>query len=118
MHRFKAKDGNVYTIDLDDGENIEVRDNQRNQIGSVTLLHVNADCNDYKMESYFYLQHLALDDCKRLGIGREIFRLHIKYFGEVITAAQEDGPVMDDGSHLINDGIPFVRKMREIGYIC
>lgn len=116
MHEFTAKDGNKYYIDLDDGQDITVYDSNKSRVGSVTLMHVNED--DWKMPSYFYLQHLELDKCKRLGIGTEVFRLHNEIFGEPITAASELGPRMDDGSHLIDDGIPFVAKMREKGLIC
>lgn len=116
MHEFTAKNGNKYYIDLGDGEDITVFDSNMSQVGSVTLMHVNED--DLRQSSYFYLQHLGLDKCKRLGIGSEVFRLHKETFGEAITAASEFGPKMDDGSHLIDDGIPFVRKMRENGLIC
>lgn len=116
MHEFTAKDGNKYYIDLDDGEDISVFDRNKSLVGSITLMHVNE--YDWNLPSYFYLQHLGLDKCKRLGIGTEVFRLHNEVFGEPITAASEFGPKMDDGSHLIDDGIPFVRKMREKGLIC
>ena len=116
MHEFIAKDGNKYYIDLDDGQDITVFDNAMNRIGSITLMHVNED--DWKLPSYFYLQHLELDRCKGLGIGTQIFRLHNEIFNEPITAASQFGPKMDDGSHLIDDGIPFVAKMREMGLIC
>jgi hypothetical protein len=116
MHELIAKDGNKYFIDLDDGENITVFDSNQGQVGSITLMYVNGD--DWKSPSYFYLQKLDLKGCTRLGIGTEVFRLHNKIFGEPITAAKESGSKMYDGSHLIDDGIPFVAKMREKGLIC
>jgi hypothetical protein len=116
MQELTAKDGNKYFIDLDEGENITVFDSNQGQVGSITLMYVNG--NDLKSPNYFYLQYLDLNGCKRLGIGTEVFRLHNKFFGESITAANEFGPKMDDGSHLIDDGIPFVAKMREKGLIC
>lgn len=116
MHEFIANDGKTYYIDLSEGEDITVLDSSGCKVGSVTLLHVNA--NDWPLPSYFYLQHLDLESCKRLGIGTEIFRLHNQYLGEPITAADQFGPKIDDGSHLIDDGVPFVQKMREKGFIC
>lgn len=116
MYEFIAKDGNPYNIDLDDGESVRVFDANGCEVGSVTFMQVNAD--DFELPSYFYLQHLDLEGCKRLGIGTEIFRLHNEHIGEPITAANQFGPSMDDGSHLIGDGVPFVQKMREKGFIC
>lgn len=116
MLEFTAKDGKKYFIELDDGENITVFDSNQGRVGSITLMHVNED--DWKLPSYFYLQNLDLKGCTRLGIGTEVFRLHNEIFGEPITAANEFSPRMDDGSHLIDDGIPFVAKMREKGLIC
>lgn len=116
MHKFTAKDGNRYYIDLDDGQDITVFDCNKNRVGSITFMHVNED--DWGVASYFYLQNLDLNGCKRLGIGTEVFRLHKKTFQEPILAASEFDPKMDDGSHLIDDGIPFVAKMREKGLIC
>ena len=116
MQEFLAKDGNIYNIDLDDGENIFVYDADGGRVGSITMLHVNAD--DYKLPGYYHIQNLDLQRCKRLGIGTEILRRHIECFGEPITAANQFGPSMDDGSHLIDDGIPFIEKMREMGLVC
>jgi hypothetical protein len=116
MHEFLAKDGNIYHIELDDGEDIFVYDGDGGRVGSITMMHVNAD--DYKLPSYYYIQNLDLHGCKRLGIGTEILRLHNKTFGEPITAANQFGPSMDDGSHLIHDGILFIEKMREEGLVC
>jgi len=116
VYEFSAKDGNKYYIDLDDGQHVMVYDSSNSRVGSVTLMHVNE--GDWKLPSYFYLQHLELGRCKRLGIGTEVFRLHNEIFGEPVVAASEFGPRMDDGSHLIDDGIPFVAKMREKGLIC
>ncbi len=116
MHEFIAKDGNKYYIDLDDGEDVTVFDSNNCKVGSITLLHVNKD--GWPLPSYFYVHDLALNGCKRLGIGTEVFRLHNEIFGESITAANRFGPRMDDGSHLIDDGIPFIAKMREKGLIC
>lgn len=115
MHEFIAKDGNKYYIDLDD-EEIHVQNSAGEHVGSITLMHVVSD--DYKAPDYYYLQYLDLQKCKRLGIGTEALRLHNEYFCEPIIAASESGPKMDDGSHLIDDGIPFVREMRRKGYIC
>lgn len=116
MHEFVAKDGNKYTIDLNDGEDIHVYNADNQRVGSIAMMHVNAD--DYELPSYYYIQNLALNGCKRVGIGTEILRLHNEYFGEPIAAANEFRPSMDDGSHLIDDGIAFIAKMREKGLVC
>lgn len=118
MQEFIAKNGQTYFIDLDEGENVCVYDNDKNVVGDMTFLHVNADDWKTPNSDYFHLQNLNLEQCKRLGIGTEIMRLHIECFERPITAASAFGPRMDDGSHLINDGIPFVQKMRELGLIC
>lgn len=51
MHEFIAKDGKTYYIDLSEGEDITVLDSSGCKVGSVTLLHVNA--NDWPLPSYF-----------------------------------------------------------------
>lgn len=116
MYEFLAKDGNTYHIELNDGEDVFVYDANNGRVGSITMMHINTD--DYKLSSYYHIQNLDLHGCKRLGIGTEILRLHIEHFGEPITAARQFGRSMDDGSHLINDGIPFIKKMREKGLVC
>lgn len=115
MHEFIAKDGNKYFIDLDDGQDITVLNSNKEKVGSVCLAYIDNGC--YKMDNYFYVKELVLNKCKRLGIGTEIFRLHKEVFGEPITAASVYGPKMDDGSHLIDDGVPFIQKMRELGLV-
>jgi len=116
MYEYEAKDGKIYYIDLDFGQNVSVQNSSGGVVGTVTFLEVNAD--DDELPTYFYLQDLNLQKCKGLGIGREIFRLHKEHIGDPIVAASEFGPSMEDGSHLIDDGIPFVRKMRSEGLIC
>ncbi len=115
MHEFIAKDGNKYFIDLDDSQDITVFNSNKDNMGGICLLYIDNGC--YKMNSCYYVTGLDLKNCKRIGIGTEIFRLHKEVFREPITAASVHGPKMDDGSHLIDDGVPFIQKMRELGLV-
>ncbi|MEB0898604.1 hypothetical protein [Citrobacter portucalensis] len=109
---FMAADGQTYQINLDD-ECIEVRlDGER--MGSISLTLVEMD--RYSRD-YYYITNLDLAKCKGLGIGRACLQFHREEIGEAIYAADEYGQKMDDGSHLIDDGIPFIAKMREEGIV-
>ncbi|MGL5759025.1 hypothetical protein [Plesiomonas sp.] len=116
MLKFLAKDCNTYQIDLDDDQEIKVYDANGKEVGSISFLHVTNE--DFGQGDYYYLTDLSLEKCKRLGIGTEIFRLHKEIYNEPITAAEDSGQRYSDGSHLVNDGVPFVAKMRELGFIC
>ena len=99
---FRAKDGKLYTINVDDeGERLEV------SLQGVSLGHILLEYRyDPPIEpEHFYIHDLALDKCK-------------EHFGLPIVAAREHGPKREDGSHLIDDGVPFIRRMREKGIVC
>lgn len=112
---FKAKDGRVYTISIDgEGESIEVvREGEK--LGHITLEY---RC-DWPIEpEHYYINDLAFDKCKGKGIGEAALNYHRECFGLPILAAKERGPKNNDGSHLIDDGVLFIRRMRENGIVC
>jgi hypothetical protein len=112
IYDFVAKDGNTYQIDLED-EYIEV--SLKGQVmGSISL---DLTQNDDPVPDYYYITDLSLEKCKRLGIGRECLRLHQEHIGSPICAAEENSGKMDNGSHLIDDGVYFIAKMREEGIV-
>lgn len=112
---FKAKDGAVYTISIDDeGQCIEVVKGGE-KLGHITL---EFRC-DWPIEpEHYYINDLALDKCKGKGIGEAALIYHRECFDLPIVAAKNRGPNLNDGSHLIDDGVPFIRRMREKGIIC
>lgn len=112
IYNFTAKDGNTYQIELED-EYIQVHFNGE-KMGSITLELIQ---NDEHSPDYYYIRDLSLEKCKGLGIGRECLRLHKQEIGEPICAADENSGKMNDGSHLINDGVYFIAKMRDEGIV-
>ena len=112
---FRAKDGKLYTINVDDeGERLEV------SLQGVSLGHILLEYRyDPPIEpEHFYIHDLALDKCKGKGLGEAALSFHKEHFGLPIVAAREHGPKREDGSHLIDDGVPFIRRMREKGIVC
>ncbi|SFR38013.1 hypothetical protein SAMN04488073_0113 [Marinobacter gudaonensis] len=112
---FRAKDGNSYTIKIDDkGERIEVF------LQGVNLGHILLErrCDPPIEPEHFYINDLALNKYRGKGLGEAALLFHINQFGVPILAAREHGPKREDGSHLIDDGVPFIRRMREKGIVC
>lgn len=112
---FSAADGRVYRISVDEeGEEIEVflKGDRR---GSITLEY---KCDPPIEPDHFYIHDLSLNNCKRIGLGEAALRYHKDLFDLPIVAAKEHGPSLADGSHLIDDGINFIRRMREKGIVC
>ncbi|NIF32583.1 hypothetical protein F3J29_10565 [Enterobacter sp. Cy-643] len=112
FYNFVANDGNTYQIDLED-ECIEVFQDGK-KLGSISLMLVQ---NEEPLPDYYYITDLSLENCKGLGIGRECLRLHKQEIGDTICAAEENSERMSDESHLIDDGVPFIAKMREEGIV-
>lgn len=112
IYDFVAKDGNTYQIDLED-EYIEVRFNGE-VMGSISLDLIQ---NDDRLPDYYRITDLSLEKCKRLGIGRECLRLHQEEIGSPICAAEKNSGKMSDGSHLIDDGVYFIARMRADGIV-
>lgn len=113
--KFKAKDKNLYTISIDDeGERISVS-LEGEELGHIKLEY---RCDPPIEPAHYYVYDLALNKCKRKGLGEAALDYHKKLFGLPLVAAQEHGPKLEDGSYLIDDGIPFIRRMREKGIVC
>lgn len=117
MHemKFKATDGKLYAICIDDeGERVEVfRGEER--LGHIELEH---RFDPPIVPEHYYVYYLALGKCKRKGLGEAALKYHKELFELPIIAAHERGPELADGSHLIDDGVPFIRRMREKGIVC
>ncbi|WP_447879996.1 hypothetical protein [Serratia fonticola] len=111
---FPARDGQTYDICIDDAEEIEVYLNGVKQ-GSIKLQFVTFD---NPRDDFYYILDLNLKKCSRQGIGRQCLKLHKDTFGVSIYAADPNGPQMEDSSHLIDDGIPFIEQMRKEGLVC
>lgn len=110
---FTAKDDNDYTILIDDeGNEISVyRTGQK--LGSISL-DLRGEDDDW---DYYHITHLALDGCKRLGIGQHCLELHKEIFDAPITAGRSNAGQQDDGSHLTGDGPAFIAVMRKKGIV-
>ena len=111
-----AKDGRLYTLVIpDEGDRIGAEYCGK-EVGYISFDYIP---EEYKcLGNYYYITDLAMDSCKGNGIGEAALRFHKEIFGALIVAAPEQGPKMQDGSHLIEDGAPFIRKMREKGIVC
>ena len=111
---FIAKDGETYEIDIENDEEIIVR-LKGVSMGSISLTYKQDDFSDTE---YYYITHLALDACKRKGIGRACLLYHLECYGYVLTASVLfAGIENEDGSHLTGDGVPFISKMRDEGIV-
>lgn len=113
---FKAKDGRSYTLVIpDEGDRISA-EYCDNEVGHISLDYIS---DEYGCPGgYYYITDLAMDSCKGNGIGEAALRFHKEIFDGPIVAAPEHGTKMHDGSHLIDDGLPFIRRMREKGIVC
>tara|TARA_B100000700_G_scaffold313905_1_gene399678 strand:+ start:9894 stop:10277 length:384 start_codon:yes stop_codon:yes gene_type:complete len=113
---FEANDGRTYTLVIpDEGDRISA-ELCGNEVGYIALDYISGE---YKRPGdYYYITDLAMNRCKGIGIGEEALRFHKEIFDTPIVAAPERGPKMQDGSHLIDDGLPFIRRMREKGIVC
>jgi len=113
---FKAKDGRSYEILIsDEGDRISA-EYSGNEVGYISLDYVQGEYKN-SME-YYYITELAMGGCKGKGIGEAALSFHKEVFNAPLVAAPEHGPKMPDGSHLIDDGVPFIRKMRTKGIVC
>lgn len=111
---FTGKDGETYQISLSyDGEKIEVFFKDQWQ-GSISLMFCEGVGHD---DFHYHIMDLNLRKCRQKGIGQACLEYHIENFQNVITAAPAYGPSMEDGSHLIDDGIPFIIEMRKRGIV-
>lgn len=112
---FQARDGKTYQLRMDYlGEDIEVYLNEV-KLGRISMRYIEIPNDPYY---YFYITDLSLESCKGQGIGRACLNFHKEIHDAHIVAADPNCSEQDDGSHLIDDGIPFIDKMREEGIVC
>jgi len=110
---FLANDTKEYEIRVDHEKILVLLDGSFKGSISLSLIEQGGRSRDY-----YYITDLDLESCKRLGIGRACLKAHIEIYDMPICAASNLGPKMDDGSHLVNDGGPFIEKMRQEGLVC
>lgn len=101
----------------DDGCRISIISNET-EIGYIELEYRQDEDDFGKCIEYYHIMYLALEKCKRQGIGTTALEFHKESFRLPITAARIFGPKMDDGSHLTGDGAPFINAMRRKGVVC
>lgn len=119
--RFKIRSGEEVDIAIDeDAERVIVFNQNGDEIGSIDYKTITCE-GKYEYDEYIYLTHMCLDKMGkkyvRQGIGRECLKLLNKYRLPV-TAAYAGEIKKDDGSYLVNDGLPFIQKMRDEGLVC
>lgn len=113
---FVAKDGNCYLLEIErDGCEIFVSRGIK-RLGEIRLDYREGDVCHGQPDT-FHITHLALDKCKRLGVGRACLEFHHEQYGCLLTAGYADGVPADDGSHLTGDGPGFIAAMRELGIV-
>lgn len=113
---FVAKDKKEYVILIDDeGERISVEFNG-DELGYMILKYVESSCQG--PPEHYYIVELEMSKCKGVGLGEASLKFHKEIFSLPIVAAEEGSNKLSDGSHLIDDGIPFVRRMRDKGIVC
>lgn len=113
---FTAKDNKEYVLLIDDkGEHVIVQF-ESIELGYIKLEYVKSS---YKgPPEHYYITSLEMSKCKRVGLGEAALRFHKESFSLPLVAAEEGSKKLSDGSHLIDDGIPFIRRMREKGIVC
>lgn len=112
--KFKAKNGKVYKIKINDfGEEITVYLGDDKQ-GSISLTSIEMPNSTNEL---FRITNLSLEKCKRHGVGTSCLKFHKKSFNSTLTAGSSDGQKCNDGSHLTADGVPFIERMRELGIV-
>lgn len=116
MHQkeFIAKDGQAYTIQLDDTglEILVLRATE--QVGVIDLKL----SKEAKGAESYLVSVLDLEKCKRKGIGEAALRYHKEIFHRPLRA---NGDVREgrqaSGSQITKDGIGFIGNMRKKGVI-
>jgi len=110
----RLNNGSKICITIDDeGEKIQVNTVNGENIGSIKL--------QYCESENFHIMWMYLDEggnhFKHQGIGRQALTFHKQLFDAPITATDDNGIRLSDGSHLTGDAPGFVRKMRKEGLI-
>jgi hypothetical protein len=114
---FKTSTGQQYEIEIDDfGEEITVFKGGQ-KCGSISLKLFEGEERSGIPDSYKIID-LALGVAKGQGVGRRCLELHKEMFNAPLTAGRDEGSRSEDGSHLIDDGPGFIKRMRELGLVC
>lgn len=101
---FVAKDGNCYLLEIEmDGCEITVTRGSK-RLGEIRLNYREGDAARGQPDT-FHITHLALDKCKRLGVGRACLEFHLEQYGCLLTAGYADRGPSEDGSHLTGDDL-------------
>lgn len=119
--KFKISNGEEVDIVIDeDAERVIVFNQNGDEIGSIDYRIITCE-GKYEDDEYIYLTHMYLDKMGKKyvhqGIGRECLKL-LNEYGLPVTAAHDDGIRKDDGSHLTEDAVYFIQKMRNEGLVC
>jgi ribosomal protein S18 acetylase RimI-like enzyme len=113
---FAAKDGNCYLLEIED-EGCEITVSRGlKKLGTILLDFREGDAARGQPDT-FHITHLALEKCKRLGIGRACLEFHREQFGCSLTAGSSHLGQADDGSHLTGDGPGFIEAMQALGIV-
>jgi len=117
IRKYQLPDKRIITIDITDESEIIVKTEDGQLIGSIVFSVIDNGTNSY----YCYITSMFLDKINKSylskGIGRESLVFYNECYGYPIIASHNDGLKKEDGSHLINDGLPFVKQMRKEGII-
>lgn len=104
-------DATVYHIDVPD-ENC----NKLSRIGSIEFEQYEEGSRSHTV-AYSKVMHMDLGDCGRRflkqGIGTEILKIKETMEHLPIIFGNDDGTKSEDGSHLIDDGLPFARAFNK-----
>lgn len=120
---YQLNDGENIVIEIDEDENrINVFDSNDKEIGYIEFADRDSDDKYIAPSDDKYILTLALDKTPgytHRGIGREALLFYKEWYNNniAICAASILDRQLDDGSHLIGDGGPFVMQMRAEGII-
>lgn len=107
-------DGSRYVLQADDElERIGVL-HLGNEVGHFEFAY---EFDDMARVGYWILMYMTIEH-KRKGLGREILKFHKECTrDDIIISRLGDGLKWEDGSEVVDEGIPFVQKMRNEGLI-
>jgi hypothetical protein len=114
---FQCKNGeNIKVIAAYCGEEIQALTNNGQKIGCFSFKLIEEEYREY-----LYLTHMHLGEMSgkyiRQGIGRKCLEIAQELSGLEIYAAENDGNVQEDGSHLTEMAIYFIESMKKEGLI-
>lgn len=114
---FQCKNGSLIKIALnDDDYTATALDPSGAEIGHFEFYEISDESGTVLKFSWAYLDKLD-GSYKRQGIGEEMLRRVKDRYRHTIIAEANDGIRKDDGSHLTQDAVGFVQRMREKGLI-